>query len=201
MPPPVLDDFHRSLRDLDFTRQRMEALYLGDVIKLRDLHSVYEALFLRAVTSFEVFLQDLFTAIMERRVRYGRGRVSVLMRATSNETLHAILMQGRKFVTWLPYEDTVKRASLYLRDGRPFSDLTPADKQTMTTITTIRHAIAHRSAHAMKQFQTNVIGAQVLLGAEKKPAGFLRSQLRAAPAQNRFEVYVKELGRIASDLC
>lgn len=200
MPSPALNDLIRSLQRLDYTRNRMEALYQGGKIPLRDLHSVYEALFIRAVTSFEVFLQEQFLAILKGTVKYKQNRrVVVRMTATPSSAAMHILLQGRGYMTWLPYDSTEQRAQVYLKDGRPFSDVGTADKGAMNSITTIRNAIAHQSLHALKQFQDKVIGNLPLLRGERNPAGFLRSQLR--PGQSRFEFYVAELGRIATAIC
>jgi hypothetical protein len=123
------------------------------------------------------------------------------MKASSNTALLEILHQGDKYLVWLPFGNTEARAKLYLKDGRPFSELTDGDKSMIKTITTIRNAIAHKSPHALAEFQRTVIGSLALLRFERSPAGFLRSQVRAGPAQNRFEVYAAELGRVASVLC
>jgi hypothetical protein len=201
MPPPALDDLLQRLRRLDYTRNRMEKLFKDNKITKRDLDSVYESLFIRAVTSFEVFLQDHFMAILGGKVQYKRERkVAVRMTAVSSSALLDILLGGRPYLTWLPFkEHTQDRAMIFLKDGRPFSDVPIADRNTMNNITTIRNAIAHESLHAMKQFEKKVIGQLPLLPGERKPAGFLRSQLR--PTQSRFEFYVAELGRIATALC
>jgi hypothetical protein len=201
MPTDPLSDFIRGLNNLDYTQKRMEQLHRERKIALRDLHSVYEALFLRAVTSFEVFLEELFIAILAQKSKYPKTRVSILMTVTSNAALMEILLQGDKYMTWLPFDRAEKRAKLYLKDGRPFSDLSNGDKSMIKTITTIRHAIAHKSAHALREFERTVIGSQSLLHGERKPAGFLRSPVRSDPARNRFEVYITELGRIANILC
>lgn len=179
----------------------MERLYDQGIIVTRDIESMYEALFLRAVTSFEIFLQDLLVAILKEKVRYRRGRVSIRMKVASNDALMEILLQGGKYLTWLPFNNTEDRAKLYLRDGKPFTEFTDGDKSMINTITTIRHAIAHKSPHAKNQFQTTVIGSRLLLPRERSPAGFLRSPVRHTPTQNQFEVYTAELGRLASVLC
>ena len=178
----------------------MEKLYEADTIVLRDLHSVYEALFLRAVTIFEVFLEDQFVATVRGRVQYHPRRVSVRMTAISTRALMDIL-QGDRYMTWLPFSQTEKRAMIYLKDGKPFSELTDGDKSMIRTITTIRNAIAHRNPHATTEFKKSVIGNRRLLHSERSPAGFLRSQFRAAPVRNRFEIYANELARIATSIC
>jgi Cft2 family RNA processing exonuclease len=179
----------------------MEALHADERIALRDLHTVYEALFLRAVTSFEGYLEELFISIVKQRVRYKRSRgVSVLIQAASNEALLEILLQGAKYMQWLPYEYTEKRARLYLKDGKPFCDLNDGDKSKIKTISTIRNAIAHKSEYAMREFNRTVIGNQALLRGEKRPAGYLRSQVSANTGHNRFMIYIAELARIAETL-
>ena len=196
-----IDRFIQNLRRVDYTRKRMEELYSQKDIALRDLDAVYEALFLRAVTSFEVFLEDQFIAIVGGRANLPRGRASPRMTATSAKALSDILLQGDAYMVWLPFLHTERRAHIYLKDGKPFSDLTDGDKSMIRYITIIRNAIAHRGSHAMNEFGRVIIGSQSLLRAEKTPAGFLRSRVRTGPTRNRFEVYTGELARIARTLC
>ena len=178
----------------------MEGLHAAGLIALRDLHSVYEALFLRGVTSFEFFLEALFLAILREKVTYPKRRGVVLrMTPASDKALQDILLQSAKYLQWLPFEHTQKRAKVYLGEGKPFTDLTPGDGSIIKTVTTIRNAIAHSSTHAKNEFERTVIGSRFLLRGERTPAGFLRSQ--ANPAQNQFEIYMIELSRIAKSLC
>jgi hypothetical protein len=200
MPSNELTKFRLSLQRIDSTRARMEKLYGKGQINENDMDSVYEALFLRAVTGFEVFLEELFLSILEGRAQYKAGRrVNLRMTVTSRDALMEILLQGDKYMTWLPFGRTEDRAKIYLTGGRPFSELDDGNRSTMQTIVTIRHAIAHRSTHAMNDFKVKVIGSRSLLPRERRPAGFLRSQVQ--PGTKRFEVYVGQLGNIASTLC
>jgi hypothetical protein len=196
-----LGKFQRSLQRLDYTRDRMEELFSKKRIRKIDLDSVYEALFLRAVTTFEAFLEDLFIAILERRARYSKQRVGLLMSVSSREALIQILLQGNPFMMWLPFHHTEKRANLYLKGGRPFTELGDSDKSLLKTITTIRNAIAHKSPFAVSEFERTVIGSHSLLRNERSPAGFLRSRITSGPAQSRFEVYTGHLGKCAGQLC
>ena len=145
-----------SLQSLDYTRKRMESLYQNKRIKVRDLHAMYEALFLRGVTSFEVFLEELFISIITQKATYKKGRISVRMTAISRQALMDILLQGDRYMVWLPFSQTEARAKIYLREGKPFSELTDADKSMIRTVTTIRNAIAHRSRHATNEFKRTV---------------------------------------------
>ncbi|MFL6764935.1 MAG: hypothetical protein ACJ8FO_07040 [Sphingomicrobium sp.] len=186
------------MEKIERTRTRMEGLRASGRITLRDLQSVYEALFLRGVTSFEVFLESLFMAILRQKVRYPKSRVSLRMTAANDKALLEILQQNQAYLQWIPYSHTESRAKLYLNEGKPFSELTGGDKSIVKTITTIRNAIAHSGSHAKAEFERTVIGSRALLRGERTPAGFLRTA--ANPTQKRFEVYMVELSRIAAGL-
>src|SRR5258708_14816010 len=203
----ILAGFHRQLVDMDHTRKRMESLYRCGHITLRDIASVYEALFLRAVTFYEKYCETLFFSILEGRTCYSAKKVERNIKQASPRMFRVLVFQGQKYLDWLPFEKTEKRVALYLcrrgpdRDcGRPFMDLANNEKTTLQTIMTIRHAIAHSSEHAIRKFKQIVIGNQALLSREKTPAGFLRSQVSNAPVQTRFEVYLADLGGIATRL-
>lgn len=176
----------------------MEQLFTERKINKTDLESVYEALFLRAVTGFEVFLEELFISVLRGRTKYSASRVQLRMEAKSRDALMDILLQGSHYMNWLPYFHTEKRAKLYLKDGRPFSELDDGDRSLIRTVTTIRNAIAHKSPYAIGEFERTVIGSMALLPSEKCPAGFLRTRITSGPGQSRFEVYIGELGRISA---
>src|SRR5262249_37025998 len=125
----------------------------------------------------------------------------------SRGALRDILLQGAKYLDWLPFHHTEKRVELYIAKrgqsgncGRPFVELTDGDKSQLKTIVTIRNAIAHSSPHAANEFARTVIGSQPLLPREKTPAGYLRSQVAGSPIQTRFEAYIGTLGGIAETL-
>ena len=201
MPTPAqLTDFRRSLKGLDYTRKRMEGLCRAQQITRRDLNSVYEALFLRAVSRFESFLEELFLGILQGRVEYKKNRrVTLKVAPTSRQALIHIVFQKNSYLDWLPFSKTEDRADYYLLGARPFSDLEQPDKDAISKIVIIRNAIAHHSKHSANQFKTKVIQSQPLLRGEKTPAGYLRSEVQ--PNINRFEAYIGELGRIAAHLC
>lgn len=122
MQADVLKRFQRHLERIEMTRTRMDFLHSQKQIVLRDLEFVYEALFLRAVTSFEVFLEELFISILQDKAKYSRRRVSLRMKAINSAALMDILFQGKDYIQWLPFDSTEKRAHLYLKGGKPFSD-------------------------------------------------------------------------------
>jgi hypothetical protein len=71
----------------------------------------------------------------------------------------------------------------------PSCETIDADVDILKQIMRIRNAIAHSGDHAYREFLDKVIGNKHLLPGEKTPAGFLRSQLSAAPPVRRFQMY------------
>ena len=201
MPPPALKKFHKSLDNLEKTRKRMKNLYRSNKIINRDADSIYEALFLRAVTSFEGFLEELFFGILRDRSSYRRRGISLRMKVTSAAALQEILLQGNRYLNWLPFDQTERRAKLHLKAGKPFSQLPDHDKSMITKITTIRNAIAHKSKHALSEFERKVIASRNLLPRERVPGGYLRSSVTISPPVDQFEGYILELARISTSLC
>jgi hypothetical protein len=118
MASAELARFHRGLRRIDATRSRMEDLFQAKRIRKTDVESVYESLFLRGITGFETFLEQLFISILLGKMTYSGGRVVNLMTVTSKGALMTILLQGGNYMDWLPYRKTEDRAKLYLKDGR-----------------------------------------------------------------------------------
>jgi len=195
MSTSELSKFEHSLERITYTRQRMENLYQDKRLNETDMDSVYEALFLRAVTSFEAFLEGQFLAILQGRTSYAQRRVRVRMSAVSRDALFSILLQRTKYMQWLPFINTIERANIYLAGGKPFSELDGGQRDMLHRITVIRNAIAHRSDYAMKKFSQDVIGTAALLPREHRPAGFLRGVSMAR--QKRFEIYISQLGDMA----
>lgn len=193
---------HRRLDNSDRSRTRFETLFSKGAIAKRDLLVAYEGLFLGLMTSFEQFLEELFIKILLKKASYPKRRVLPRVHLSSARIARDVLLSNRtrQYLDWLPYDHTEERARIYLRGGRPFTDLDSADKQVIRNWLATRHAIAHVSEHALRQFQQKVVGNATLLPEERLPAGYLRSQFRTSPAMNRFELAVSEMKRIGNKL-
>lgn len=196
MSSSALDDFVSVLERIEKTRSKMEGLFLENRLGVTDLDAVYESLFLRSVTGFEVFLEKLFVDILDKEKTYPvKRRVSLRMEANTKQARKAILLQGNDYLDWLPIKRTLERSEIYLLGGRPFSELSHGDRSIISTITFIRNAIAHKGDHSQRIFREKVIGSTALRPSEKRPASFLRTKVGSG--QNRFQVYTLQLVKIA----
>ena len=167
---------------------------MGRRISRTDVSSIYEGLFLSATASFEAFLEDLFVGLLVNRgLVSARANIHPRVIVKSHYVARDLITGDRKFVDWLPYDLTRKRADAFFTGGRPFS-LLPRDlEDDIEKCRRIRNAIAHQSRYAAGVFDRNVIGALPLPPRERVPAGYLRSLLTAAPQQRRYEYLVARL--------
>lgn len=189
MTTPAGKSLLARLRRLRAAACRIEQLYGAGQLTSTDVASVYEGLFLRCITGVESYLDDLFHAVVLRRVAYPSHRdvcprVSVSTRAILDDTLR----QGRHYTSWLPYKRTADLAKSYLRGGRPFTQLSQATESNLKNWLVIRHAIAHASDTALRRFEQKVLNNAVLPPSQRTPVGYLRSQARINPAATRFEI-------------
>lgn len=194
----ALDDLERRLRALRSTRNKLETLYAGGLLARRDIERVYEGLYVGCMTSFEDFFESRFFELVLKP----ESRTSqVIPRADfrSSAILRGFVLGDRSFVNWLPFSRTADRAKVYLRGSRPFDSITSSEKRQMTMWMVIRHAIAHTSLEARRQFENQVLAGVPLPPRERTPAGYLRSSVR--PGTTRFENISNQMLAIGSKLC
>ena len=157
-------------------------------------------MYLRAVTTFERFLEDLFFGLITESIISSR---TVHPRVTFRSTVIArdVVFSGKSYVDWIPYDQTVKRGKAFLRSGRPFTTLDTVDKKAIERMVIIRNAVAHKSDAANERFLKEVIGSTAMLSSEKTPAGYLRAVFRISPKQTHYEEIVTTSMVIAKKLC
>lgn len=176
-------------------------LHAADVVVSRDVDSVYEGLYVRSLTVFEAFIEDLFFDIMLGRVAYpARRGVAPKVRVGTAGGLYAVLKPGRSHLDWLPYHHTQDRARVFLRQGRPFCELDAQTVETMRRWTVVRNRIAHDSREAEASFKKHILNEYPLPARRRNPVGFLRQVVQVAPDTSRFEVVLGEMAMIARDL-
>ena len=177
----------------------MERLYSESLVAKRDVEHIYGAIFLGAYASFEGMLEDLFLKLLTARVRLPRSvRSKVIFR--SDLAARGVVFGERKYVDWVPYDRTTKRAESLFYGGRPFSKLDANEKNLIKAVCIIRNAIAHQSGHARKQFDKEVVSNLTLAPRERTPTGFLRSLHSSAPNVTRYEQLIGDLISIARNL-
>lgn len=179
----------------------MESLHRRRRIFPRDIETVYESLFLRAVLGFENFCESLFFDILNGNIRYRTNEVEPWVKRCDSERLREIVHRGTRYLSWIPYDKALITSKLFLDEGKPFSNLDANEKNMIAKIVVIRNAIAHSSPHSKKQFNNDVIRGLALQDREKTPGGYLRSVARTTPSiERQFEMYAGQLGLIAAKM-
>lgn len=199
-PSVLVDELVGHYRRLEGVRKKWEVLYSNKVLPRYQIELAYTALYLDSVVSFERFIENLFVGYLSRRFRLPTG-AHVRASIKSDAVARDVVLGGNSYVDWLPYDRyTLRRAKAFFRNGVPFSSLTKSDLKILQEVLTIRNAIAHKSKHALRMFEKDVVGELALVGRERTPAGYLRSAFRAAPVQTRYENLMFELSTISRKL-
>jgi hypothetical protein len=191
----------RRFRFLDSTRVKVEALFNSGDLSKKDIDRVYEGLFLSINATFEQFIDDLFIGLLVNGVGLQTARRDIVQRITvrSYRVAREIVYGSprRRYVTWIPYENTIELANIYFQGGRPFTDLSQVQKQTLQNCHLIRDAIAHKSRFSTERFQTIILGGINVPISERHPAGYLKGVFRINPPQSRYENFASELAIIS----
>ena len=191
----------KQIRRLDQLRCKQEGLYISGPLTRQDLENIYQGLYLRVITSFEGFIEELFEGLLCVQV-IARAAIKPRIEVRSPGVARDVIYAGRRFVDWLPFERTQEMATAFFRAGRPFTSVSKADCKIIEQAVWIRNAIAHQSRHAEKVLNDNLLDNLVLTPRQRKAAAFLRTTLTGTPVpQTRYEYYATELSRIATEIC
>lgn len=119
-----------------------------------------EAIFVKAFTEFESFLEELFFGILTgaTRVEGAKPRLRIRDADLARDLATGEARSG--YLSWLPLGDTMRRAERFLVDGAPFArlDRRSTIKNDLDRAQKVRNATAHKSADAHAKFQTAVNG-------------------------------------------
>lgn len=174
--------------NIEITRKKSEALLSSKKLVVRDLNIIYFGLYMDMATSFERFLEDLFLGLLTGNVIHSYKTVKPRVVFNSYKTCNKIIKSERRYVDWLPYDYTVKRAKAFFENGKPFVFLSKDDIKVIEKIHKIRNALAHKSKHSLKVFRNDVIGNTRLPLYEQSPVGYLRGLHTRSPIpETRFE--------------
>lgn len=196
-----LNKFIGHLNNIEFTRNKMERLFDKKLIVTRDIEIIYNGLFLDALTCFENFIEELFINLLIDDSIHPSFSVKAKHKFNSTKICREIVYAGKKYVDWFPYDFTIKRAEIFLKNGKPFTNLDKTDRMVLAQIFYIRNAIAHKSRHSINMFKKQVIEGFILMAREKTPVGFLRSIYAMAPSQTRYEYYISQIVHFSRKIC
>ena len=135
----------KKINLINRTRQRFENAQNNNYITDEDIIEAYAGLYLELFTAFEGILEELFLGLITGTVTHVNNDVERLIRITPSIKAIDILLSGKRYLDWLPYESTLERAKIYLKDKKPFSFLINTNTNKLSQYYKIRNAIAHKS--------------------------------------------------------
>jgi hypothetical protein len=174
-----LNDFRKEIRRIESFRVTAEALFSTNHITQKHLEYVYDVSFLSLFIGFENFFENaLLNMMCGNHVPAGiqfKVRITFRSPAVAREALY----DGRNYTDLLPVKNLVRKASIYLTGGRPFSSITSAERSDLEFFVSTRNLIAHKSKGAEKTFQRQLQTRALLPPSQRTPARYLRSLFAA----------------------
>lgn len=194
-------EFRKYVQSLENTRRKMESLLNNNNLDLNDIEKVYDGLYINLFTEFASLIEDLFFGLLKKKILSPLTNVVVTISPSSGMIAQEILLIGKNYIDWLPYEKTIERAKIFFKDGIPFTLLNDGHKSNLKRYIYIRNALTHKSEYSLQQFNRHVIGSSNLTPREKTPTGFLRSIFRRKPNLTQYENVARELKSIIHIIC
>jgi hypothetical protein len=187
--------FARKVASLDLTRSRIETAYSKRVLRLKDVESSYNGLFLQAVLAYESAMEDLVLGLIVKPDGVRSLHANVRPRIEVRSYAHALELAsgaGRAYADWIGKDQLIAKANMFLRGGEPFSSLLSIDWNYVNRARYMRNAIAHPSQAALDAFRGKVIGSTPLPARERTVQGYLRG-FSGVTGQTRWELHVAGL--------
>jgi len=184
------------------TATRVKKVRESDVyLAKRDVDTFYEGIFLKTVTSFESFVEELFIGLLYKKYDLPtRKKIQKIAFEDRKTVLNFLLLNGqKKYLDLLPFEKLKKNYKVFYKDENPFAVLNDSQKDILNQVFILRNAIAHNSITANKKFKKFLEDNHPALISIKTPSQFL--QTLNNPNQTMFEVYLIELNSIANSFC
>ena len=197
----IFNSFHSKILTLEKIRGKQESLFDKGYINRRDIEEVYAAIYVDAIAFFEALIEELFLGLLVQKIKPRISKFNIRVVVRSYSVARDILFQGKKYLNWLPYDNTEKRAELFFTGGRPFTVLSSTEKEHIERCLTIRHAIAHQSRHAIDKFKSEILSGWTLTMRDRNPKSFLRAQFSLSPRKTYYQHYIDDLTRLASTIC
>lgn len=150
----LLDSFKEKVISKELVRSKMEDLLASRNIEEADILFIYDGLFLSLFTDFEKFLEDLFFGLIQGRIYIEGTRIDSIrkVKVSPQEEIESVILAGKVYLEWLPYQKTIDRAKIFFINGDPFNRLDNNQRGVMGEYHKIRNAIAHKSLKAQSDF-------------------------------------------------
>lgn len=191
----IADACSRRARYLSQYARRMVARCNNEA----DKNQVFAGAYVSYLTFFEAQLEALFVGLITGSHSHPNSAIKATLPMPNRRIAKSMITGGRNYVDWLPYNaHTMKRAPVFLVEGRPFTDLSSVRRSTLDNASVLRNALAHQSDHALRRFEVEFVRGRILPVSQRRPPGYLRGA--HSLGRNRLEVQLSELVAIMGEL-
>lgn len=164
-----------------------------------DRNQIFAGAYVSYVAFFEQQLEELFVGLVTGALTHPNAGVRPVVTIPNRSAAKSVIMAGRSYVDWLPYEQhTKRRAPAFLVAGAPFLGLGKAERDSLNKASILRNALAHQSDHSQRQFAAEFTQGRTLRTTELKPAGYLRGS--HSINRSRFQVQLEQLVAVIQQL-
>ncbi len=159
-----------------------------------------EMAFLRALTSWEIFLEETFLLyLLGHRPPKGPPPRRYGFPPTPDAAMEWCT-EGRPFARW-NVSDVTRRANRWFKDGRPYTQVLRGHQSRLDQLVIIRNAIAHKSSSAKAKFETLVRTEVGALPANVTVGNFLiMTKPGSTPPVSFMEYYLGQIESVASNI-
>jgi len=194
----LFNRFTRRIQNGQWTLKNVSIAHAKKYLVKRDLEQCYQGLFLQAVVSFELLIEELFLHLITNRASHPRSSTPIHV-FPSIEIARKVVTQGR-YTDWLPIDKTEKLSKVFFEiSGNPFLYLSKAQKNEIEKVLLIRNYIAHKSGFAYNAYETKVVSPTVLPRGQRTLLGYF--EFPHTSSTNKYEYHVGELVAAARSLC
>ena len=168
---------------------RIENVFRGGKLKVTDVELVYSSSFLSLCSQWEALLEEILYEVVCGEQSKRSGNVRYVEFKSRQNLRDVLLFPTRSYLSIPSLKRAEELAELFVKEGRPISAVSAANRSRLAEAVKIRNAIAHESDFARKKFREAVPGVSALPRSKRLPGAFLRHQFRQSPSQRRYEVY------------
>jgi hypothetical protein len=153
---------------------------------------------MRAFSSYELFLEEVFILYVRGRPSCSGAMVGSFLRPRNNSHARDMIKSGMRFLEWNSPDTVVDRCDMYLAADSPIKQALTTSLDRLRRMRRVRNAIAHRSDEARGEFVAAVRGElQALPLKVPEPGEFLLMGDPFSPPNYFLLTYLDVFRRVA----
>lgn len=165
----------------------------------RDLELMYDAMFLKSITIFESFIEELFIGLLYDNYKLNTKKKVQKHIFPNRKLVLNFLKHKNSYIEVMPYSKLKDTSNVFFREDNPFLSISENSKNSLNEIYIIRNAIAHKSQFAELKFKKLMANKGVSSPKiYNSPARYLKTL--NSPDRSTFNNYILELNAAAREI-